>query len=146
MKFSTQEEYGLRCLLRIAKEGSGEGLTIPEISKLEGLTQANVAKFLRILRMRGFIDSSRGASGGYKLNMAPEDIIIGDVLEALGGKLFESSFCSDYSGKTSICTNSIDCSIRSLWNMVQESVDNVLLKTTLKDLMGQKSALEMMLS
>lgn len=146
MKFSTQEEYGLRCLLRIAKEGSGEGLTIPEISKLEGLTQANVAKFLRILRMRGFIDSSRGASGGYKLNMAPEDIIIGDVLEALGGKLFESSFCSDYSGQTSICTNSIDCSIRSLWNMVQESVDNVLQKTTLKDLMGQKSALEMLLS
>jgi Rrf2 family protein len=146
MKFSTQEEYGLRCLLRIAKEGSGEGLTIPEISKLEGLTQANVAKFLRILRMRGFIDSSRGASGGYKLNMAPEDIIIGQVLEALGGKLFESSFCSDYSGQTSICTNSIDCSIKSLWNMVQESVDNVLQKTTLKDLMGQKSALEMLLS
>ncbi len=146
MKFSTQEEYGLRCLLRIAKEGSGEGLTIPEISKLEGLTQANVAKFLRILRMRGFIDSSRGASGGYKLNMAPEDIVIGQVLEALGGKLFESSFCSDYSGQTSICTNSIDCSIRSLWNMVQESVDNVLQKTTLKDLMGQKSALEMLLS
>lgn len=146
MKFSTQEEYGLRCLLRIAKEGSGEGLTIPEISKLEGLTQANVAKFLRILRMRGFIDSSRGASGGYKLNMAPEDIVIGQVLEALGGKLFESSFCSDYSGQTSICTNSIDCSIKSLWNMVQESVDNVLQKTTLKDLMGQKSALEMLLS
>jgi Rrf2 family protein len=146
MKFSTQEEYGLRCLLRIAKEGSGEGLTIPEISKLEGLTQANVAKFLRILRMRGFIDSSRGASGGYKLNMAPEDIVIGQVLEALGGKLFETSFCSDYSGQTSICTNSIDCSIRSLWNMVQESVDNVLQKTTLKDLMGQKSALEMLLS
>jgi Rrf2 family protein len=146
MKFSTQEEYGLRCLLRIAKEGSGEGLTIPEISKLEGLTQANVAKFLRILRMRGFIDSSRGASGGYKLNMAPEDIVIGQVLEALGGKLFETSFCSDYSGQTIICTNSIDCSIRSLWNMVQESVDNVLQKTTLKDLMGQKSALEMLLS
>ena len=145
MKFSTQEEYGLRCLLRIAKERSGDGLTIPEISNLEGLTQANAAKLLRILRMGGFIDSSRGANGGYKLNMAPEDIIIGNVLEVLGGKLFESTFCSDYTGVTSICANSIDCSIRSLWHLVQDAVDNVLQKTTLKDLMGKETALDMLL-
>ena len=36
MKFSTQEEYGLRLLLRIAKSDSSNGLTIPELSEIEG--------------------------------------------------------------------------------------------------------------
>ncbi|MCE1188792.1 MAG: Rrf2 family transcriptional regulator [Ignavibacteria bacterium] len=138
MKFSAQEEYGLRCLLRIAKDTSGEGLTIPQISQAEGLTQANVAKLLRILRMGGYIDSSRGAYGGYKLTKPAEDIIIGDVLAQLGGKLFETSFCSDFTGKVTICTHTIDCSIKSLWNSVQHAVDGVLQKTTLKDLIAVK--------
>lgn len=138
MKFSSQEEYGLRCLLRIAKESSGEGLTIPQISQLEGITQANAGKLLRILRMGGYIDSSRGVYGGYKLTKPPEQIVIGEVLEILGGKLFESSFCSDFTGKVGFCTHSIDCSIKSLWHAVQGAVDNVLMKTTLKDLLSVK--------
>ncbi|HPI37979.1 MAG TPA: Rrf2 family transcriptional regulator [Ignavibacteriaceae bacterium] len=138
MKFSAQEEYGLRCLLRIAGSKSPNGLTIPEISTVEGLTQANTAKILRILRLNGFIESARGQSGGYKLSKPPGSIIIGDVLEALGGKLFEISFCTDYKGTEIVCTNSIDCSIRSLWRAVQISVDSVLKKTTLKDLLGNE--------
>ncbi len=53
MKFSTQEEYGLRLLLRIGKDNSDNGMTIPELSELEGLSEANVAKILRILKARG---------------------------------------------------------------------------------------------
>lgn len=139
MKFSAQEEYGLRCLLRIARTNSGDGLTIPEISQLEGLTQANVGKLLRILRMGGYVDSSRGAAGGYKLTMEPEKIIVGDVLSVLGGRLFESSFCNDHTGTVDICAHTIDCSIRSLWRVVQDAVDNVLQKTTLRDLMSKEA-------
>jgi Rrf2 family protein len=138
MKFSTQEEYGLRCLIRIAKSKSPNGLTIPEISNLEGLSTAHVAKLLRILRLGEFIESSRGQTGGYKLARPPEEIIIGNVLEALGGKLYESSFCNIHSGIQSICTNSIDCSIRSLWTRVQSLLDSVLNKLTLRDLLGNE--------
>ncbi len=135
MKFSSQEEYGLRLLLRIAHDTSGHGLTIPEISDAEKLTQANAAKILRILRMGGFVESERGMNGGYKLTKKPEEIIVGDVLAALGGRLFKSSFCTDYSGVDAICTHSIDCSVRSLWRAVQVSVDNVLNRIMLRDLM-----------
>ena len=138
MKFSTQEEYGLRCLIRIAKSKSPNGLTIPEISELEGLSTAHVGKLLRVLRIGEFIDSSRGQTGGYKLARQPEDIIIGDVLAALGGKLYESSFCDIHSGIQNICTNSIDCAIRSLWSKVQSLLDRVLDKLTLKDLLGNE--------
>jgi DNA-binding IscR family transcriptional regulator len=51
MKFSTQEDYGLRLLLRIAKSKSPNGLTIPELSELEGISVANAGKILRILRL-----------------------------------------------------------------------------------------------
>jgi Rrf2 family transcriptional regulator, iron-sulfur cluster assembly transcription factor len=136
MKFSTQEEYGLRCLLRISKSDSPNGLTIPEISQLEGLSTANVGKILRLLRMGGFIESARGQTGGYKLARPAEEIIVGEVLEVLGGKLFQDTFCNDHSGSELICTSSIDCAIRSLWKTIQTLLDGVLNKMTLRDLIG----------
>jgi Rrf2 family transcriptional regulator, iron-sulfur cluster assembly transcription factor len=136
MKFSTQEEYGLRCLLRISKSDSPNGLTIPEISQMEGLSTANVGKILRLLRLGGFIESARGQTGGNKLARPAEEIVIGEVLEVLGGKLYQANFCIDHSGSELICTNSIDCAIRSLWTTIQKLLDGVLSKMTLKDLIG----------
>lgn len=138
MKFSTQEEYGLRCLLRIGKSGEPNGLTIPEISQMEGLSTANVGKLLRILRLGGFIESTRGQTGGYKLARSSDEIVIGEVMAALGGRLFEAGFCNDHSGVEMICTHSIDCSIRSLWRTIQSLLDGVLEKLTLKDLIGSE--------
>ena len=141
MKFSSQEEYGLRCLLRIARDGGEKGLTIPEISQSEGITTPNAAKLLRILRLGGFLESARGQTGGYSLSKPAEEILVGDVLNVLGGKLYDKEFCNTFSGQVSICTNSIDCSIRSLWQMIQNSVDDVLKKLTLKDLLTSESSL-----
>lgn len=135
MKFSAQEEYGLRCLLRIAREENAGGLTISEISKIEGLSQANVAKLLRILRIGGFIDSARGQSGGYTLKLQPEEIVIADVLSLLGGRLFDGEFCNHHSGIEAFCSNQIDCSIRSLWVVMQNVIDNIIERTTLADLL-----------
>ena len=115
MKFSTQEEYGLRCLLQIARAGGGRSLTIPEISQAEGLSEANVAKILRILRMGGFIRSERGRDGGYALAKPPEEIILGNVLASLGGRIVEDDFCSRHSGVQRICVHSVDCTVMSLW-------------------------------
>jgi Rrf2 family iron-sulfur cluster assembly transcriptional regulator len=138
MKFSSQEEYGLRCLIRIGKSKSLNGLTIPEISQMEGLSEAHVGKILRILRIGGFVDSSRGQTGGYKLARPANEIIIGEVMAVLGGKLFESGFCENHSGIETICTHTIDCSIRSLWSIIQKLLDGVLSKTTLQNLLGSE--------
>jgi Rrf2 family protein len=146
MKFSAQEEYGIRCLLRIAKATTANGLTIPEISQLEGLTSSNVGKILRILRIGGFIESARGQTGGYKLARVPEEINIGDVLTALGGKLYEDGFCSTHAGIESICNNSIDCSIRSLWTTIQKLLDGVLSKISLRDLIGKDELFQIMIN
>ncbi len=139
MKFSSQEEYGLRLLLRIAKSSSAGGMTIPELSEVEGLSSANTAKLLRILRMGGYIDSVRGMRGGYKLSRTPHQILVADVLNDLGGRLFSDSFCTDHSGLDTSCTHDIDCSVRVLWSMIQRVVDGVLKQTTLADLMVNES-------
>lgn len=136
MKFSSQEEYGLRCLLQVARNPEDSPLTIPEISRIEGLTQTHVAKLLAILRREGFIQSTRGHSGGYILARKPAEIPISDVLEALGGKLYDSDFCNRHAGIGSVCAHDIDCSVRSIWQLVQTAVDEVLVKTTLADLLG----------
>ncbi|HQF41660.1 MAG TPA: Rrf2 family transcriptional regulator [Ignavibacteriaceae bacterium] len=143
MKFSSQEEYGLRLLLRIGKSDSEKGMTIPELSEVEGLSEANVAKILRTLRLAGFVESSRGQTGGYKLTRAAKEILIGDILTSLGGKLYESSFCDLHAGVENICTHSIDCSIRSLWKTVQTMLDGLLSKITLQDLLGNEQQVEL---
>ena len=86
MKLSSQEEYGLRCLLRVGREGAEGSVTIPELSRSEGITEPNVAKMMRILRQGGFVQSTRGQSGGYSLARPAEEINLGEALACLGGR------------------------------------------------------------
>jgi Rrf2 family protein len=140
MKLTSHEEYGFRCLVKI---GSVRGsLTIPEISESEGISQAYVAKLLRILRREGFIKSARGKVGGYSLARPAKEIVVGEVLAALGGKMFESDFCESHSGTSHVCAHSTDCSIRTLWRRLQVAVDEVLQKTTLQDLLRSETQMD----
>ena len=139
MKFSTQEEYGLRCLLRIARfHEMGKALTIPEISRGEGISEHTTAKILRALRLGGFIESARGHLGGYTLARSPQNILIGNVLTELGGKLYDENFCSSHSKGDLLCTITSECSIRSLWVLIQNSVDSVIDGMYLSDMMGNQ--------
>lgn len=140
MKLSAQEEYGLRCLIQIGRNEvrNGEGLTIAAISQSEGLSSANVAKLMRILRLGGFVESARGQAGGYRLAQPADRIVVGEVLAALGGRLFSPEFCDEHAGVEQLCTHSVDCSIRSLWNSVQFIIDQMLNRVTLKDLLGEE--------
>ena len=139
MKLSSNEEYGLRCLLRLGYEGPGGSLTLPEISQAEGVSEAYAAKIMRILRRGGFVTSARGKIGGYTLARPAGQIVVGDVIDELGGRFFESDFCDRHAGQMPTCThNGVECSVRSLWKALQVVVDEVLRKTTLQDLMREE--------
>jgi DNA-binding IscR family transcriptional regulator len=66
-----------------------------------------------------------------------------EVLDALGGRLYDTTFCDTHTGILNICTHSIDCSIRSIWKNLQGVVDDVLMKITLKDLVGNEEDLRL---
>ncbi len=136
MKITAQEEYGLRILMRIASCKDKEGMSIPQLSEAEGLSSPYVAKLARILRMEKFINSTPGYKGGYVLAKPASEIGIKHVLKALGGVLFDKEFCGLHTGSLKLCTNSVDCSARSLWQMIQLTVDRLLDKVTLHDLVN----------
>jgi Rrf2 family protein len=138
MKLTAHEEYGLRCLLQIGRAWPGFGLTIPQVSRREGISVAHAAKLLQILRRGGFLKSVRGQTGGYSLALPPDKILVRDVLAALGGRFYQEEFCRGHKGRVRLCTHSTDCSIRSLWRSIQTAVDGVLARTTLKDLLRKE--------
>jgi Rrf2 family iron-sulfur cluster assembly transcriptional regulator len=148
MKITAQEEYGLRLLIRIAGCKDRHGLSIPQLSEAEGLSSHYVAKLTRMLRMAGFINSTPGYKGGYVLARPANEIIINKVLKALGGSLFDREFSEVHAGKLNICTNSVECASRSIWQMIQFIVDQFLDKVTLQDLSnagGSEAFFEMMI-
>ena len=136
MKITAQEEYGLRMLIRIASCKDEEGMSIPQLSEAEGISPHYVAKLTRVLRMEGFINSTPGNKGGYILARPAQKINIKDVLQALGGVMFDKQFCGLHAGALNLCTNSVDCSSRSLWKMIQFTVDQLLDKITLHELVN----------
>ena len=146
MKITAQEEYGLRILLRIARSDDEKNTNIQALSELEGLSHAYTAKLTRILRKGGFINSNPGNIGGYVLTKSPTEININLVLRHLGGSLFSKEFCGDYNGAVTICTNSVDCSVRSLWQKIQYSVDQVLNQVSLAELIGAEDTSAALLS
>ena len=140
MKISAQEEYGLRCLLRLA-QAEQRSMTLPEVAAAEGLSVPYVGKLMAVLRDAGLIDSTRGRSGGYRLAKAPEEIGLGSLLLVLGEPLFdEPSYCERHAGTAAdgICVHHGGCSLRSLWDTLERWMRGTLNQITLADLVQHK--------
>jgi Rrf2 family iron-sulfur cluster assembly transcriptional regulator len=142
MKLSAQEEYGLRCLLYMARNGETKSHSIPEISRAEGLSVPNVAKLMRILRLGGLVASVRGQAGGYTLSRPADVVTVSEVLGLLGGSFFNPHFCDRHSGLERVCAHSGECALRLLWGSVQKSLDALLTKTTLRDLLRNEGEMQ----
>lgn len=142
MKITAQEEYGLRILIRIAGCHDKDGLSIPQLSEAEGLSSHYIAKLTRLLRMKALINSTPGNKGGYVLAIPATELTVSKVLKVLSGSLYDEAFCALHVGNVKLCTNSVDCSVRSLWQTIQFSLDQLLDKITLSDLVssGKKSS------
>ena len=140
MKITAQEEYGLRIMLSIARHSTECGMTISEIGRKENLSDSNAAKILRVLRIANLVESTRGKCGGYTLARPAEEISVSELMEVLGGKMFGDDFCASHSGLGKLCTNSVDCSLRSLWSVIQFNLDKVLSGITLADLCAPEGA------
>lgn len=137
MKITKQDEYGLRILLRIARADDDQGLTIAQLSALENMSKPYAGKVTRMLRLTGYIRSTRGQKGGYVLAFPATSILIKNVLTDMGSELFAPEYCKEHRGPIKLCTRSVDCSIRSLWKIIQLTMDEVLDKVTLADLIGE---------
>jgi len=135
MKITSAEEYGLRCVLQLARQGEVSGLTIPELARLEGLSEPYVAKLMRTLRKTGLVVADRGHHGGHRLARRPSDVALGEILSHLDDRLYHPGFCREHAGNEELCVHMRECSIRSVWREVQSAVNGVLNAITLEDLL-----------
>jgi Rrf2 family iron-sulfur cluster assembly transcriptional regulator len=136
MKITALEEYGLRCLMVLGNSWPQKALTMPEISKSEGLSISYVGKLLMILKQAGLVKAVRGRKGGYTLAGPPQALRLDTIFAALGEPLFSKNYCRKYSGDNDLCVHLHDCSVRHMWWSFGHFINNVLEKLTLADLLN----------
>ncbi|MBK6799016.1 MAG: Rrf2 family transcriptional regulator [Acidobacteria bacterium] len=145
MKITAQEEYGLRCILQLAREesnGLGNTLMVRDIAEREGLSVAYVEKILWSLSRSGIVESVRGPKGGYRLTRPCTEISIGEVMRVLGGIPSEKEICSQFTGNQDTCVHHDDCGLRPVWqsitNFVNSVFDKIPISTLLTDSLNLK--------
>ncbi len=139
MKLTATEEYGLRCLIQVARYApSGDSAPVPirDIAEHEGLSIDYTAKLLRMLRQGDLITSERGAAGGYRLARPASELKLRDVMRVLDTPLYGGgNLCEAHSGQLPMCVHKTSCSLRVLWRAIEAAMDEVLDKVTLADLL-----------
>jgi Rrf2 family protein len=134
MRFTTKTEYGLVCLIYLAKQASAESprlVTIRDIVKADQLSETYVAKILNRLKVKGVIKSHQGKQGGYSLVRDPETITLKEIIEVLEGTTFEV-FCEPKIRNEIVCTHFSLCGVKPIWNKTKEILDSFYSSVTLK--------------
>jgi Rrf2 family protein len=139
MRLSAQEEYGLRCLIQVARRapaGAAGLVSIREVAEAEGLSLDYAAKLLRVLRQGELLDAERGAAGGYRLARPAREIPLATVLHVLDTPLFGAEFCAGHRGQLEACVHTSACVLRPVWSAIDGAVAAVLSRFTLADLVA----------
>ena len=142
MKISAQEEYGLRCLVQLAREEvSGGSLTLNQIAEREGLSAANAGKLMWILVKAGLVQSQRGANGGYTLARPASEIRLNEVIRVLDEDTVDR-FCESHTGVLDTCIHTSDCGIRPVIVGLHEIVQSALSEISLAQLVGTEATVD----
>src|SRR5262252_852996 len=142
MKISAHEEYGLRCLVQLARaEGLGASLTLNQIADREGLSVANAGKLMWILVKAGLVQSQRGANGGYTLARPAAEIRLNQVIRILDEDTVDR-FCQTHAGVLDVCVHTSDCGIRPVIVGLHEIVQQALSEITLAELIGSEKKVD----
>jgi Rrf2 family cysteine metabolism transcriptional repressor len=119
MNISVKSEYALQAIFDLASQTSGEPVKIADIARRQKIPQKFLELILASLKHGGFVESRRGAEGGYLLARLPEQITIGQVVEFLEGKKSKRGAQNAFT---------------DVWKRVDQSVAAILDHTTFAEL------------
>ena len=137
MKISSGEEYGLRCLLQLARRPLGQPVTGREIAQNESLTPEYVEKILNRMIKAGLVRGLRGVKGGYMLARSASEITVGEALRAADGRMI-AGMCDRFSGTDDRCVHLTDCGLRSVWVALDRQIYGFLNHLPLAALLQQE--------
>ena len=121
---SVKGEYALQAVFHLALEGAQGPVKIADIARRQQIPQKFLELILSGLKQGGFVESRRGAEGGYLLARSPETITVGQVLRFVEGKR-QASAARRQAG---------DNAFSQMWRRVDEAVSQVIDHTTFAEL------------
>jgi len=122
MNISVKGEYALHAVFDLALQPTGEPVRIADIARRQQIPQKFLELILAGLKQGGFVESRRGAEGGYLLAKPADSIIVGDVIRFMEGAR---------NGKPRENPNS---PFAQLWESVDDAVSRVVDHTSFGDL------------
>ena len=131
LRISKLTDYSIVILVYMAKQSNS--LTSRQISDGSNIPLSTVSKILKTLARNDILRSTRGATGGYTLAKAPEDLSVDYIVAAMEGPLAITE-CSD--GEPATCSEQHDCPLKSHWNHINLAVKSALKSVTLQDLLS----------
>ena len=138
MRITTWAEYGLICALHLARRTGTGPATGRDIAARERLPADYVEQILLRMRRAGIVNSTRGARGGYALAREPESISVRDVINASELTTFDLH-CVSHPVDSARCAEAENCSIRPVWVLLQQRIDEVLEGVKLSDLLENEA-------
>src|SRR5580658_7196380 len=124
MNISVKGEYALQAIFDLASSTTSEPVKIAEIARRQKIPQKFLELILANLKQGAFVESRRGAEGGYLLARRAESITVGDVLRFVEGRQEERARQRRLS----------DSPFSDLWEQVDRAIDGVLDSTTFAQL------------
>ena len=122
MKISVKGEYALQAILDLAAQPPGAPVKIADIATRQKIPQKFLELILAGLKQGGFVESRRGAEGGYLLARPPQNIFVGEVLHFVEGS------------RSTRNKKRADTPFADMWQRVELAVSEVLDRTTFADL------------
>ncbi len=130
MKISTRGRYALRMMLDLALH-DGEYTTIKSISERQEISNKYLEQIITVFSRAGFVKSTRGAQGGYKLARPAEEYTVGEILRLIEGSLVPVACMKDEPNQ---CPRSPQCVTLEVWKELNEAISGVVDHITLADL------------
>jgi Rrf2 family cysteine metabolism transcriptional repressor len=125
MNFSVKSEYALQAVFDLASQRDSEPVKIADIAKRQHIPQKFLELILASLKQGGFVESRRGAEGGYRLAKPANEITVGAVLQFVEGSKTEAARNAKRQGATPFS---------DLWQRVDHARAEIIDHTTFAEL------------
>jgi len=135
MSVSSKCYYAIRAIYALAEHNSPEPMKIAEIAQRELIPIRFLEVILGQLKGGGFVQSRRGAEGGYRLAKPADQITVGEVMRYVDGPIAPVDCVSQSRPKE--CEFHGQCNFFSFWGRVRQAISNVVDRTTFADLIRE---------
>ena len=135
MSVSSKCYYAIRAVYALAEHNSQEPLKIAEIAEREKIPIRFLEVILSQLKGGGFVQSRRGAEGGYRLAKPAESITVGAIMRYVDGPIAPIDCVSQSRPKE--CEFHGDCHFFGFWGRVRQSISDIVDHTTMADLVKE---------